>query len=72
MAGRLEGKVVIITGAARGQGQAEAERFAAEGAHVIAGDVLEHEGIHLDVTSTTLESALLGRFTKCRSLTSST
>ena len=51
MAGRLEGKVVIITGAARGQGQAEAERFAAEGAHVIAGDVLEHEGIHLDVTS---------------------
>ena len=51
MAGRLEGKVVIITGAARGQGQAEAERFAAEGAHVIAGDVLDHDGIHLDVTS---------------------
>ena len=38
MAGRLEGKVVIITGAARGQGQAEAERFAAEGAHVLAYD----------------------------------
>jgi 3alpha(or 20beta)-hydroxysteroid dehydrogenase len=51
MAGRLEGKVVIITGAARGQGQAEAERFSAEGAHVIAGDVLDHDGIHLDVTS---------------------
>jgi 3alpha(or 20beta)-hydroxysteroid dehydrogenase len=51
MAGRLEGKVVIITGAARGQGLAEAQLFAAEGAHVVAGDVLEHDGIHLDVTS---------------------
>lgn len=51
MAGRLDGKVVIITGAARGQGRAEAECFAAEGAHVIAGDVIEHEGITLDVTS---------------------
>jgi 3alpha(or 20beta)-hydroxysteroid dehydrogenase len=51
MAGRLEGKVVIITGAARGQGLVEAQLFAAEGAHVIAGDVLEHDGIHLDVTS---------------------
>jgi 3alpha(or 20beta)-hydroxysteroid dehydrogenase len=51
MAGRLEGKVVIVTGAARGQGLAEAQLFAAEGAHVVAGDVLEHDGIHLDVTS---------------------
>ena len=34
--GRLEGKVAIITGAARGQGAAEAQRFASEGAHVIA------------------------------------
>lgn len=51
MGDRLRGKVAIITGAARGQGAAEAERFAAEGAHVIAGDVLAHEGIHLDVTS---------------------
>ncbi len=49
--GRLAGKVAIITGAARGQGQAEAERFAAEGALVVAGDVLDHDGIHLDVTS---------------------
>jgi 3alpha(or 20beta)-hydroxysteroid dehydrogenase len=48
---RLEGKVALITGAARGQGLAEAERFAAEGAHVLAGDVLDHAGIHLDVTS---------------------
>lgn len=51
VAGRLEGKVVLITGAARGQGLAEAELFAAEGAHVIAGDVLDHDGIFLDVTS---------------------
>ena len=51
MAGRLEGKVVIITGAARGQGLAEVELFRSEGAHVIAGDVLEHDGLHLDVTS---------------------
>ena len=51
MGGRLEGKVAIVTGAARGQGLAEAERFAAEGARVIAGDVLDHDGIHLDVTS---------------------
>ena len=40
--GRLEGKVVIITGAARGQGLAEAQLFASEGAHIIAGDVLDH------------------------------
>jgi 3alpha(or 20beta)-hydroxysteroid dehydrogenase len=49
--GRLEGKIVIITGAAQGQGLAEAQLFASEGAHVIAGDVLEHDGLHLDVTS---------------------
>ena len=49
--GRLAGKVAIITGAARGQGLAEAQRFAAEGAEVVAGDVLDHDGIHLDVTS---------------------
>jgi SDR family mycofactocin-dependent oxidoreductase len=36
--GRFEGKVVFITGAARGQGRAHARRFAAEGANVIAVD----------------------------------
>ncbi len=35
----LEGKVAIVTGAARGLGQAFAKRFAAEGAKVIAGDL---------------------------------
>ncbi|MFE4501004.1 mycofactocin-coupled SDR family oxidoreductase [Rhodococcus sp. NPDC056743] len=36
---RYEGKVVFITGAARGQGRAEAVRFAAEGADIIALDI---------------------------------
>jgi 3alpha(or 20beta)-hydroxysteroid dehydrogenase len=38
--GRLAGKVAIITGAARGQGEAEARLFAAEGAKVVLSDVL--------------------------------
>jgi SDR family mycofactocin-dependent oxidoreductase len=36
---RLDGKVVVITGAARGQGRAQAVRVAAEGGHVIAVDI---------------------------------
>lgn len=59
MAGRLEGKVVIITGAARGQGLAEVQRFRAEGAHVVAGDVLDHDGMYLDVTSEESWSAVV-------------
>lgn len=42
-AGRLEGKVAIVTGAARGQGEAEARLFAAEGARVVVADVLVEE-----------------------------
>jgi 3alpha(or 20beta)-hydroxysteroid dehydrogenase len=62
-AGRLAGKVAIISGAARGQGAAEARLFAAEGAQVVLGDVLDAEGeavaaeigdaarfVHLDVS----------------------
>ena len=37
---RLEGKVAIISGAARGMGAAEARLFAQEGASVILGDIL--------------------------------
>lgn len=39
MAGRLEGKVAFITGAARGQGRAHAVRMAEEGADIIATDI---------------------------------
>lgn len=40
----LTGKVALITGAARGQGEAEARLFAARGARVVLTDVLEREG----------------------------
>jgi 3alpha(or 20beta)-hydroxysteroid dehydrogenase len=42
--GRLDGKVAVVTGGARGQGEAEVRRFAAEGAKVIAADVRVDEG----------------------------
>ena len=61
--GRLDDKVALITGAARGQGAAEARLFAGEGARVYLSDVLDDEGAataadigaaasyhHLDVT----------------------
>lgn len=50
--GRLRGKVVVVTGAARGQGAAEAAALAREGAQVVATDVTPAEGCRLlDVTS---------------------
>ncbi|GAA3190693.1 MULTISPECIES: SDR family NAD(P)-dependent oxidoreductase [Streptomyces] len=62
--GKLDGRVVVITGAARGQGEQEARLFVAEGARVVIGDVLDEPGaalaaelgadaaryVHLDVT----------------------
>jgi cyclopentanol dehydrogenase len=42
--GRLDGKVALITGAARGQGAAEAELFCREGARVMLADVLDEDG----------------------------
>jgi 3alpha(or 20beta)-hydroxysteroid dehydrogenase len=43
----LDGKVALVTGAARGQGAAHARRFVAEGARVILTDVLDGEGAAL-------------------------
>ena len=37
---RVDGKVVLVTGAARGQGRSHAVRLAQEGAHIIAFDLL--------------------------------
>ena len=64
---RLQGKVALITGAARGQGAAEARLFAQEGAKVVLADVADQDGtivaaeiaeaggdalyVHLDVTN---------------------
>jgi cyclopentanol dehydrogenase len=44
MAGRLAGKVALISGAARGQGEVEGRLFAKEGAKVVLGDILVDMG----------------------------
>ncbi|MER5388911.1 mycofactocin-coupled SDR family oxidoreductase [Saccharopolyspora sp. NPDC002686] len=44
MAGRVEGKVAFITGAARGQGRSHAVRLAEEGADIVAADVCGEVG----------------------------
>ncbi|MFC9325668.1 SDR family NAD(P)-dependent oxidoreductase [Kitasatospora sp. NPDC057015] len=56
---RLRGKVVVVTGAARGQGAAEAAALAAEGATVVATDVQAAAGCRpLDVTDPDAWAAL--------------
>jgi 3alpha(or 20beta)-hydroxysteroid dehydrogenase len=63
--GRLDGKVALITGGARGMGKSHVRHFVAEGARVVFGDVLDDRGaavaaglgeqscryLHHDVTS---------------------
>ena len=46
-ASRLTGRVVLVSGGARGQGASHAHRLAAEGATVWACDVLDDEGAAL-------------------------
>ncbi len=69
MAGRLQGKVAVITGAASGIGRASAKTFAAEGARVVLADVEDGPGrelaesldssyVHADVTDPEQVSAL--------------
>ncbi|WLQ34471.1 glucose 1-dehydrogenase [Streptomyces castrisilvae] len=45
--GKLDGRTVLISGAARGQGEQEARLFAAEGAQVVIADVLDEQGAAL-------------------------
>jgi 3alpha(or 20beta)-hydroxysteroid dehydrogenase len=47
MSGRVEGKAVLITGGARGQGASHGEVLAREGARVVLADVLDEEGSRL-------------------------
>ncbi|MGO9927532.1 MAG: glucose 1-dehydrogenase [Mycobacterium sp.] len=62
-AGRVDGKVALISGGARGMGAAHARALVAEGARVVIGDILDDDGravteklgeaahfVHLDVT----------------------
>jgi 3alpha(or 20beta)-hydroxysteroid dehydrogenase len=44
VSGRLEGRVVLITGGARGIGGAACELAAREGAAVVVADILDAEG----------------------------
>jgi len=47
MAGRLDGKVAVITGAASGIGRGTVDLFVAEGARVIAADIQDDKGARL-------------------------
>ncbi len=46
--GRFDGKVVLITGGARGQGASYARKFVKEGAKVVFTDILVEEGEALE------------------------
>ena len=45
---RLESKIALISGGARGQGAAEARLFVGEGAAVVIADILDEEGMKLE------------------------
>lgn len=48
MAGRLDGKVAVITGAASGIGRATVDLFVSEGARVIAADIQDDKGARIE------------------------
>jgi 3alpha(or 20beta)-hydroxysteroid dehydrogenase len=72
--GRLDGKVALITGGARGMGKSHVRHFVSEGARVVFGDVLDDQGaavaaglgeescryVHHDVTSEEHWAAAVG------------
>ncbi|MFL6797657.1 MAG: SDR family oxidoreductase [Xanthobacteraceae bacterium] len=72
MAGRLQGKVALVTAAGQGIGRAIAQGFCAEGVRVIATDVDETKltaiasarSVKLDVRSTSAVESLAGEVTK--------
>src|SRR5690349_17022039 len=48
MAGRLDGKVAVITGAASGIGRGTVDLFVSEGARVIAADIQDDKGARIE------------------------
>ena len=61
MAGRLDGKVAIVTGAGSGMGRAGAEAFAAEGAIVAVADIDQRKAARV-VARITEAAEVLRRF----------
>ena len=60
MAGRLEGKVCVITGAAGGIGAASARRFGDEGARVVGVDLEPSDGVDLALEADVSDEAAVG------------
>ena len=58
---RLDGKIALITGAAKGQGEVEAKLFAREGAKVILTDILDTDGSKVESEITELGGDALYR-----------